>query len=274
MFGGFLGVFGGAALLAGVACPPLLIAGGVATALSLTSSIGTTVTETVYLKTRLEQAKTVLEKDQEQFKSLQEWFDRSSDLMTAINDIFGFNLMNTMQTEMNLLCTEFIKLKSQLNKNEMYKLLPYVLNVIRILCHGHLVARFGIDLAAIMISFIIPMLIVVVNIHDRITLIGNLAIGLCSSINVIAVKFIRSAVGIGIALGSITILLAADDVRKGSLSEHGKKMKEVAEKLQEEFDFIQNVYNELKNRNLEGNGCEESYDLVTKSATIAESDRI
>ncbi|GFY62551.1 uncharacterized protein TNIN_440931 [Trichonephila inaurata madagascariensis] len=230
--GGFLGVFGGAALLASVACPPLLIAGGVATALSLTSSIGTAVTETAYLKSRLEQAKTVLEKDQEQFESLQGWFDRSSDLMEAINDIFGFNIMNTMQAEMKLLCTEFIKLKSQLNKNEMYKLLPNLINVIRILCSGHLFAKYGIDLAAVMISFIIPMLIVLVNFYEKITLIGNLTVGLSSSISAVmgfkalstakksmdgamsqaptvagkasqhALKFVKAAAGIGIALDS------------------------------------------------------------------------
>ncbi|GFR27084.1 hypothetical protein TNCT_612751 [Trichonephila clavata] len=175
----------GAALLAGVACYPLLIAGGVATALSVTSSIGTAVTETAYLKTRLEQAKTVLEKDQEQFKALQEWFDRSNDLMEAINNIFGFNLLNTMQAEMKLLCTEFIKLKGKLDKNGMYKLLTYLINVIKILCNAYLVSKFGVELAAIMISFIIPMLMVVVNFYNRITLIGNLTFGLSSSISAV-----------------------------------------------------------------------------------------
>lgn len=287
IFGSSLGVFGGAALLAGVACPPLLIAGGVATALSITSSIGTTVTESVYLKTRLEQAKTVTEKDQEQFKSLQEWFDRSNDLMEAIDDIFGFNLVDAMPKEMKLLCTEFQKLKGQLDKNKMCKLLPILTNVIQILCSGHMAAKFGVKLSASIISFIIPLLIVVVNIYYRMTVTENLTPGPSSNISTImslsslfspkktmksafsrapsvagkvpqvASKFMKAAAGIGIAMDSITILLTANDLRKGSVSEQEKELKGVAEDLQEEYDFIENVYKELRNQNFDQYSLDE-----------------
>ncbi|GFT39408.1 uncharacterized protein NPIL_309211 [Nephila pilipes] len=288
IFGSFLGIFGGAALIAGIGCPPLLIAGGVATALSMTSTVGTSVTEIVYLKKRMGQAKTIVEKDDEQFKALEEWFVWSRDLMEAMNKLVGFNLMDVITEEMKLFCREFINLKSQLNENTVYRILPVLLSVIKMLCSAHLAALYGTELAAVIISFIIPILIVMANIYDRITLIGHLTIGMSSIVSSamgfkalstvkksmsdaisrsptvtkaapqVVARSAKALVGVGIALDSITLLLTANSLRQGSLSEQGKELKGMAEDLQKGFDFVEKVYNELKSRNFVSNSPEES----------------
>ncbi|GFR30272.1 uncharacterized protein TNCT_107671 [Trichonephila clavata] len=281
--GGIVGVAGGAAIIASVAFPPLLIAGGVAAGISGTTVLGTSVAEVAFLKKRMTKAKTALEVDQELFRHLQEWFERSNDLIEAIERIVGFKIMADIQEELLLFYAQFKDLRSFINDSFMDKLRPLLAILIaKLLESGNLLARFGPDLAAVLISFIVVMFFMPMRdsyLCDRLALIQRLTIGVCGGIGAVsnfrtaavgvmarkamteavkgaptvvenvpkvAARSIRVFAGIGMALDVTSIILTSIDIHKGSLSEQGKELKRIAEQLQEEFDFVEQVYNGLK----------------------------
>ncbi|GFU60889.1 uncharacterized protein NPIL_53001 [Nephila pilipes] len=283
LVGGVVGVAGGAAIIASVAFPPLLIAGGIAAGVSGTTVLGTSVAEIAFLKKRMTKAKAVLENDKEHFRHLQEWFERSNDLIEAIEKIVGFKIMADVQEELLLFYGQFKSLKNLIEENFMDRLKPLLTILIaKLLSNGYLLAKFGPDLAAVLISFILVMFFIPMRdsyLCDRLALIQRLTIGVCSGIGAvsnfrtaavgvmarkamteavkgaptvaenvpkIAARSIRVFAGIGIALDVTSIILTSIDLHKGSLSEQGKELKKVAEQLQEEFDFVEQVYNGLK----------------------------
>ncbi|CAL1264679.1 unnamed protein product [Larinioides sclopetarius] len=282
MLGGCVGVIGGAAVVGAFVFPPLLplaIGGGVASGLGGATVFGSSIAEIVLLKKRMDQAKVIIENDSEKFRPLQKFFDRSNELMEALNEVIGFDLMNKIHEELKVFYQEYRSRKLQVDSNFMDKVRPIINNLVNLLVsHSNLLIRYGPEFTSVAISFVLAMFIAPMGdmvLFDRIVLIQRLTVGVLSGLE--AGLSLRTAVagvaarralqgvptvaenmpklfarsfkifaGIGLALDVSNIILTSIDIHRGSLSEHGKKLKEAADQLQEELEYVEQVHDTLK----------------------------
>ncbi|XP_055925824.1 uncharacterized protein LOC129957515 [Argiope bruennichi] len=284
MVGGCVGVIGGAAVVGAFVFPPLLplaIGGGVASGLGGVTVFGSSIAEIVVLKKRLNQAKIIIEDDFEQFQPLRKFFDRSNELMEALNEVIGFDLMDEIHGELKSFYEEYRNRKTEVDSNFINKIKPMINFLVNLLISKtNLLFQFGPELASMAISFVLAMFIAPMHnmvLFDRIVLIQRLSVGVLSGLE--AGLSLRTAVagvtarralqgvptvaenmpklfarsfkifaGIGLALDVSNIILTSIDMKKGSFSEHGKKLKEAADRLQEEFEYVEKVHDTLRIR--------------------------
>ncbi|GBN37283.1 hypothetical protein AVEN_160867-1 [Araneus ventricosus] len=282
MIGGCVGVIGGAAVVGAFVFPPLLplaIGGGVASGLGGATVFGSSIAEVVLLKKRMDQAKVIIEHDSEKFQPLQKFFGRSQELMEALNEVIGFDLMDQIHEELKVFYQEYRSRRIQVDSNFFDKVRPIINNLVNLLVsQSNLLVRFGPELASVAISFVLAMFIAPMGnmvLFDRIVLIQRLTVGVLSGLE--AGLSLRTAVagvtarralqgvptvaenmpklfarsfkifaGIGLALDVSNIILTSIDIHKGSLSEHGKKLKEAADQLQEELEYVEQVHDTLR----------------------------
>ncbi|KAF8789138.1 hypothetical protein HNY73_007106 [Argiope bruennichi] len=259
MVGGCVGVIGGAAVVGAFVFPPLLplaIGGGVASGLGGVTVFGSSIAEIVVLKKRLNQAKIIIEDDFEQFQPLRKFFDRSNELMEALNEVIGFDLMDEIHGELKSFYEEYRNRKTEVDSNFINKIKPMINFLVNLLISKtNLLFQFGPELASMAISFVLAMFIAPMHnmvLFDRIVLIQRLSVGVLSGLE--AGLSLRTAVagvtarralqgvptvaenmpklfarsfkifaGIGLALDVSNIILTSIDMKKGSFSEHGIK---------------------------------------------------
>ncbi|GIY63646.1 uncharacterized protein CDAR_480201 [Caerostris darwini] len=280
IIGSSVGILGGAALVGSFVFPPLLplaIGGGIASGIGGATVCGTAVTELVLLKKLMGEAKDSIEKDLEEFRPLQAWFDRSDELMEALQDVLDFNLLKKLCEQGKAFFEEYRRQKHKIDKDFPSKFgrqLNFLVNLL--VTESDLLAKFGVACAPAIISFLLAMFVVPMGdrmLHDRIELLQRLTIGMLSGVDAgvnlgratcIAGTMVKNAfrgvptvaenmprlfarsfkifTGIGIALDVTSVVLTSIDLHNGSLSEQGKELKKAAQCLQDEYDRVEHVH--------------------------------
>ncbi|GIY41701.1 uncharacterized protein CDAR_428421 [Caerostris darwini] len=278
LVGSSVGFLGGAALIGSFVFPPLLplaVGGGIASGLGGAAVFGSSVTELVLLKNRMNEAKAFIEKDLEEFRPLQAWFDRSDELMEALQEVLDFDLLQTLCEQGRVFYEEYKR-----HKYKIDEVMPYLKILVDLLLKGNLMAKFGLACTPVVISFVLTMFLVPMGdrlLCDRIQLLQRLTIGMMSGVDAgvnlgratyIAGKMAKNAfrgvptvaenmprlfarsfkvfAGIGIALDATSVILTSIDLQNGSLSEQGKELKKAARCLQEEYVRVERVHTSLR----------------------------
>ncbi|GFR10641.1 uncharacterized protein TNCT_707851 [Trichonephila clavata] len=276
--GGSIGIVGGAIAGASLLCPPLAvvtvplaIGGGVASFLGGGVIVGTTGTELVLLKKKLEEAKALINEEEENFSRMEHWFTHSEELVEAIEELIGEDLLkNLMEEGQNLL--NAVKKASDGNLTTILK------EIMKKICESsNIVREFGIQIAPIVISFVLvacvisgkhrfvlncalmtqSLMIGLTSTTDVGVGAGRLVAGLAMNGTSAAAKILPGTIGravalgtfvaLGIALDVLNVVLASIAIHKGARSSQADEVLRVANLLEEEYSFLLNVYGEIKN---------------------------
>ncbi|GBM59875.1 hypothetical protein AVEN_158607-1, partial [Araneus ventricosus] len=248
---------------------PLAIGGGVASAMGGGVVVGTTGTEMVLVKNRLEKVKTLIEEEKERFSSMAHWFIHPEELENAINSLVDYDILKEVAPEVQKFCAESDhenKTDDEF-KNEFKQMLK---NCIGKMNEGNkLTAEYGKELAPVVMTFVF--VVCLMKDHNRIVLdcvmiTQRLALGLLSVLDIgvlagsligkLAAKGVASAIAkfavaeiftcFGIIIDVLNVVVSSIDLHKRPDTVHTKQIKEVADKFEKVFLFIEGVYNETK----------------------------
>ncbi|GFY67772.1 uncharacterized protein TNIN_246011 [Trichonephila inaurata madagascariensis] len=267
-------IVAGASLLCppvAVVTVPLAIGGGVASFLGGGVVVGTTGTELVLLKNKLEEAKTLIAEEEENFSRMKHWFTHSEALVEAIEELIGEDLLkNLMEEGQNLF--NAVKKASDGNLTNILK------EIMKKICESsNIVREFGIQIAPLVISFILvafvisgkhrfvlncalmtqSLLLGFMSTADVGVGAGRLVAGLAMGGANAAAKILPGAIGRAVALGAfvalaiafdaLNVVLASIEIHKGAQSSQADEVRRVANLLEEEYSFLLNVYGQIKN---------------------------
>ncbi|GBN09274.1 hypothetical protein AVEN_75639-1, partial [Araneus ventricosus] len=93
------------------------IGGDVSSGFGGATVFGSSIAEVVLLKKRMDQAKVIIENDSEKFQPLQKSFGRSQELMEALNEVIGFDLMDKIHEELKVFYQEYRRRRIQVDSN-------------------------------------------------------------------------------------------------------------------------------------------------------------
>ncbi|CAL1264754.1 unnamed protein product [Larinioides sclopetarius] len=273
--GGVVGTIGGILVGLSFLTPlaavtvPLAIGGGVTSALGGGVVVGTTGTELVLVKNRLEKVKTLIEEEKERFSAMAHWFTHPEELENAINSLVDFDILTEILPEVQnfLEISEQKKMTDDEFKNEFKQILKDSLGKMN--KDNKLKNEYGNELAPVVITFVF--VVCLLKVHNRIVLdcvmiTQRLALGLMSVLDLgvlagsligkLAVRSVASTIAkfavaeiltcLGIIIDVLNVVFSSIDLHKRPETKHTKKIKEVAEKFEKIFLFIEGVYNETK----------------------------
>jgi len=269
-----VGIAGGAAIVGSLLFPPaaiaawLAIGGGVATATSGVSGIGTAAVEWVLLKSHMDDAKAIIDADVEQFHGMMKWFRHSHDFIQAIEKVFFFGIFqsifqdfeaffqkaqtlfekhqySSMDRELGLIFDKICKMEiSLLLTPELVIAVVGVLLVI-FLVHRRYRFFFSVIEATVKVSLVFRVADAGLDAASGATAIVSK--GTISGVKSAPRVLLGALAGIGIALDAATIVVSSIDMANGSVNEHGKKLDEAVQKLTEELELLREVQSNLLN---------------------------
>ncbi|GIY68240.1 uncharacterized protein CEXT_694601 [Caerostris extrusa] len=130
------------------------------TGISGATVIGTYATEIPLLKKRLGKAKAIIAKDVEELRFLETWLVHLSDLAETLEDELGFDLLQKICEQSKALFEEYRHRKYKIDVDFVNKLDPLLDSLVDLfLPDSRLLAKFGVECAPAMISFILAMFI-------------------------------------------------------------------------------------------------------------------
>ncbi|GFT39420.1 uncharacterized protein NPIL_309261 [Nephila pilipes] len=278
--GGSVGFVGGAVVAASLLCPPaaavtvpLAIAGGVTSAMGGGVVAGTAGVEIVLLKNKLDEAKTLVQEEEENFTRMRHWFTHSQELVNAIEDLVGEDLLKDLVEE-GKKYFDNLQLLYQENDEKLKSVMKDIMG--KICKSGNMVKEFGTDIAPIIISFVLVSCVISSRnriILDCALLTHHLLLGLASTTDVgvatgrlvtglvmngasAAAKVIPGTVGravalgafvaLGIALDVLNVVLSSIEIHKGVKSKHVDEIHRVARLLEDEYTFLLNIHDEIR----------------------------
>ncbi|CAL1264689.1 unnamed protein product [Larinioides sclopetarius] len=282
--GGVVGAVGGVVVGLSLLTPlaavtlPLAISGGVASALGGGVVVGTTGTEIALLKNKLEEAKILAMQEKSSFSPMAQWFTHAEELKAALEYLLDYGLLKEMSEDVKKILGGVMSTKAlTVEFKQRFK------NVLKI-CMGKMCKmskireKFGDKIAPIVMTFLL--VVCLMRDHNRIVLdsliitqrlvlglkstldiavqTSNLAAGLATRGTAAAGKAAPAAVAriavmetlvaLGVVIDVINVVQSSIALHTRAQTRHAKKVKEAAEKLEKEFLFIENVYNELWQR--------------------------
>ncbi|GFT39411.1 uncharacterized protein NPIL_309221 [Nephila pilipes] len=282
--GGSVGIVGGISVVVSLLVPPLAvvtlplaIGGGIASALGGGVVVGTAGTEIVLLKNKLDESKTLISEEEANFSRMKLWFEHSQELMTAIEEFVGKDLLKELTEEAKELFDDVKKMTDFKLEEHNKKFMSIMIGMVGKICKSsNIVQEFGPEVAPVIISFVL--VFCVVSGHNRIILdcallthhlligftstadlgvgTGRLVAGMAMNGTAAAGKVIPGTVGraialgafvaIGVALDVVNVVLSSIEIHKGAQSSHADEVNHVAKLLEDEYSFLLNVYKELK----------------------------
>ncbi|GFT62887.1 uncharacterized protein TNCV_1607071 [Trichonephila clavipes] len=276
--GGVVGIGGGIVAGASLLCPPaalvtvpLAIGGGVASFLGGGVIVGTTGAELVLLKNKLEEAKALIKEEEENFSRMKHWFTHSEELVEAIEELIGNDLLQNLMEEGQKLFNA-VKKASDGNLTNILK------EIMKKICESsNIVREFGIQIAPLVISFVLVALVIsgkhrfvlncalmtqslmigLMSTADVSVGAGRLVAGLAMSGTNAAARILPATIGraialgtfvaLGIALDALNLVLASIEIHKGAQSSQADEVRRVANLLEEEYSFLMDVNGKIKN---------------------------
>lgn len=281
--GGSVGAVGGILVGVSLFCPPLAavtlplaIGGGVASALGGGVVAGTTGTEIVLLNNKLKEAKVLIAEEEENFSCLKHWFIHNEELMKAIEDLVGRELLQDMMEDVKKFFKE-VEDKADTYNQKLMELLKKCVG--KMCCSEYVIKKFDAEISPIVMVFVF--VVCLMSRRNRIILdcaliTQRLALGLMSALGLsvqtgrcIAGLFMKGGaeagkavpaavarvvgfgvfVALGVAMDVLNVIHSSIDLHKGAKSSHAKEVRYVATLLKEEHSFLQNVHEEMKSRN-------------------------
>ncbi|GFR32335.1 uncharacterized protein TNCT_563781 [Trichonephila clavata] len=281
--GGSVGAVGGILVGVSLFCPPLAavtlplaIGGGVASVLGGGVVVGTTGTEIVLLRNKLNKAKALITEEEENFSCLKHWFIHNEALMKAIEDLVGHDLLQEMLEDVKKFFKEVEDNTDKYNQKLM-ELLETCVG--KMCCSKYIIKKFDSEISPIVMTFVFVICLMSGRnriILDCALLTQRLALGLMSALGISvqtgrfvaglvmkggaeAGKAVPAAVArvvgfgvfvaLGIAMDVVNVVHSSIDLHKGAKSSHAKEVRHIADLLKEEHSFLQNVHKEMKSRN-------------------------
>ncbi|GBL76938.1 hypothetical protein AVEN_207198-1, partial [Araneus ventricosus] len=248
---------------------PLAISGGVAAAVGGGVVVGTTGTELGLLIKKLEEAKTLAMQEMENFSIMAQWFSHTQELKNALGHLIDCDLLNEMSEDLNKFHNE-VKDNFDSLKDGFKEVLTMCIG--KMCKQSKIVKLFGVVFAPVVMTFVL--VVCLLRDHNRIVLdcmlqVDRFAVGFMSTLGIgvqtgrltvgLATKGAAAAgraasvaiatsvfVALGVVVDVVNVVLSSIDIHTRPEPEHAKKIKEAAEQLEKEFEFIKRVYDELK----------------------------
>lgn len=236
--------------------------------ISAVVSNGAAGTELVLSKTRMDKARRILRKDNEQFEPIQEWFERSHDLKSAIEVISNCNIISDVFQKLmvvvpvvisaygslSLQVEETVKqvtkmLQKNLTRSEIEKIIFLCASVCRnpellkIIENVHQMIRNE--------PSIMPVVTALVKVPCELKFILQRIHGSSTTSNPSREKSKMEAItygffqGVNVAIELFSVGLILEDFQKGSRSEHSSVLKEIKEQLELELTRVSRVHQRL-----------------------------
>ncbi|CAL1264691.1 unnamed protein product [Larinioides sclopetarius] len=268
------GIVAGLSLLTPLAVVtlPLAISGGIATAVGGGVVVGTTVTEVVLLKNKLEEAKTFFEQEKKDFSVMEKWFIHTQELKDALESWIDYSLLNEISKDLKEFENE-VNFNLDSLTDKFGNLLTMCIG--KMIKQSKIVELFGVVFAPVVMTFVL--VVCLIRDHNRLVLdcileVGRLTAGVMSILGTgvqagrltvdlastgaaaggraASVAIATSVfIALGIAIDVVNIVWSSIDIHNCPEPEQARMIKEVAEKLEEQFLFIESVYEELKQWN-------------------------
>ncbi|GBN85317.1 hypothetical protein AVEN_180688-1 [Araneus ventricosus] len=249
---------------------PLVVNGGIAAGIGGVSSLGTKAAELILLRQRMEAAKKVLQGDKRAFAYMENWFKHTKELIDAIEDVIGFDVIKQLYEDMDALFVGIKRLNDLKNKSPLW-LNAAVKLCVRQMLTGKLFDKYlGHDLSAVIVTFmfvvgflsrrnrfIFKCIVKTKELMSRFYIdidavvelarvFAAVSVGASSAIEYIPVEAAKEVslgvfAGLGIAISAANIVLTSIDIKNGSTCKQREEIKKAAEKLQEELDLLEEV---------------------------------
>ncbi|CAL1264695.1 unnamed protein product [Larinioides sclopetarius] len=250
---------------------PLVVNGGIAAGVGGFSSLGTKATEVILLRQRMEAAKKVLQGDKRAFAYMENWFKHTKELIDAVEDVIGFDVIKQLHEDIDALFVGIKRLNDLKNRTPGW-LKAAVKFCVRQMLTGKLFAKcLGSGLIAVIVTFMFVVVLLsrrnrflfkcvvktkelmnmfyididavseLARVFAAVTVAGASAI---EYIPVEAAKQVSLGVfaGLGFAISAANIVLTSIDIKNGSTCKQREEVKKAVEKLQEELDLLQQIY--------------------------------
>ncbi|GFY60221.1 uncharacterized protein TNIN_348581 [Trichonephila inaurata madagascariensis] len=279
---GSVGIVGGILVGVSILCPPLAavtvplaIGGGVTSVLGGGVVVGTTSTELVLLKNKLEDAKALIAEEEENFSSMKPWFVHSEELMKAMEELVGKDMLKGLIDDVKILF-ELEKLNDTENLSK--KFMSTMEGIVSKMCKScsQIVTKFGSDLAPVIISVLVVLCVVSKKTHivlDCALMTHCLALGFASTADIgigtgrliagmamngttTVARVLPGTIGRAVALGAfvalgaaldvVNVVLSSIEIHNGAQSSQADEIDRVAQLLEEEYSFLLGVHDEIR----------------------------
>ncbi|GFT62987.1 uncharacterized protein TNCV_1607621 [Trichonephila clavipes] len=281
--GGSVGIVGGILVGVSIFCPPLAavtlplaIGGGITSVLGGGVVVGTTGTELVLLKNKLEEAKTLIAEEEDNFSSMKPWFVHSEELMKAMEELVGKDMLKGLIDDVKILFEDLKKLGDTENLSK--KFMSTMEGIVSKMCKScnQIVAKFGSDMAPVIISVLVVLCVVTKKTHIVLNcalMTHCLALGFASTADIgigtgrlfagmamngttTVARVLPGTIGRAVALGAfvalgaafdvVNVVLSSIEIHKGAQSSQADEIDRVAQLLEEEYSFLLGVHDEIR----------------------------
>ncbi|KAF8789135.1 hypothetical protein HNY73_007104 [Argiope bruennichi] len=250
---------------------PLVVNGGIAAGVGGFSSLGSKVAELALLRQRMEAAKKVLEGDKRTFAYMENWFKHTKELIDAVEDVIGFNVIKQLYEDMDTLFADVKRLHDLKSKSPRW-LKAAMRFCVRHMLSAKLFAKYlGPGLSAVIVTFMFVIVFLsrrnrfifqcilktkelmnrfyidIDNVAELARVFAAVSVGGSSAIEYLPIEAAREIslgvfAGLGIAINAANIVLTSIDIKNGSTCKQREEIKKAVEKLQEELDLLEKVY--------------------------------
>ncbi|GBN91851.1 hypothetical protein AVEN_174426-1, partial [Araneus ventricosus] len=263
-------------VVAGLACPPLAVAGGIACAVGNGVALGTTVLENLYANKKMEEAEALLREEKKRYSAMR-WFSCPKKLQEALGSLVDLKVLEQMEKRVQTFSEE-VRDKKDMTGDEFKNHYEQVLDSCMDLMakDRKMIEEYGKELAPAVMTFVF--VVCLMNDHNRIVLdcslttlrltsvlnVGLLACGVAGALAIegAIAEFISSELIVWLRVG-INVLLAAKsfvDAYRQPDTELTEKIKEAADKIEGIYTYIEGVYKETKKY--------KSHDAVNQWKTV------
>lgn len=232
------------------------------------TAIGTSITEVVLLKTKVDNAQAIINEDKQLFQEMNSWLDHAAKLEEALSEILKIDIVKDIVDSVKDLVDRGIRMKDD------YTRLNYIergVNAIMTIFPPNLEQAIPVLAVVTIISVLVTVFLLLLNTENRFVFdcasltirsivgVASLAddafdlarFGSLFTSNAVLAKDLvkavtRGAVAVlGMALDVAGIALTSVDIHKGSLSPEGVKIAEAADDLKEEAVTLERIYENI-----------------------------